>query len=134
MIRRRLTSKQREALYQSEADKAREAGLGDLPFCNICKMPILRGREWDVSHDPSKGRWLGGLVTGIAHRKCNRDHGAQVETPKFAKSERTLKRHLDFTRSRTPLPGGRDDSIKKTMRGDVVVRATGQSPYPRATR
>lgn len=130
-FRRRLTTRQREQLYESEAEKAREAGRGDYPLCNICSFPILRGREWDQSHDPTKGRWLGGLVTGIAHRKCNRNHGAQIENPKFAKSERIRKRHMDFTRSRSPMQGGRDDTIKKTFRGEVVLRSTGEPAWRR---
>lgn len=128
MIRRRLTSKQREALWQSEAEKACAAGLGEFPMCNICGFAILPAREWDESHDPTKPRWLGGKVTGIAHKKCNRDHNAQIDTPSFAKNERIRKRHLDFTRSRTPMAGGRDDTLKKTMRGEVVSRATGERP------
>jgi hypothetical protein len=126
MIRRRLSTRQREQLYEDEAAKAIAAGRGHYPICNICSFPILRGREWDESHDPSKPRWLGGAVTGIAHRKCNRDHNHTTDTPLFAKNERMRKRDLDFKRSSNPLPGGRYDSIRKTMSGRVVDRSTGQ--------
>lgn len=127
-FRRRLSTKQREALWQSEADKAEAAGLGVLPICNICRMPIVHGTLWDESHDPFKPLWLGGSVTGIAHRRCNRLHNNAHDTPAFAKSERVRKRFMDFTRARSPLPGGRDDDLKKTMRGEVVRRATGERP------
>lgn len=127
-FRRRLSSKQRQQLYDSEAEKAREAGLGDFPICNICRQAIVAGALWDESHDPTKGHWLGGTETACAHRRCNRVHGQQIETPKFAKSERVRKRHLDITRSASPMSGGRDDRIKKTMRGEVVDRVTGQRP------
>lgn len=123
--RRRLTSPQRDELYRAECEKARAADRGDFAICNICSFPILPGREWDESHDPSKPHWLGGAVTGIAHRKCNRQHNHQFDTPLFAKNERVRKRHLDITRSRSPLPGGRDDPFKKTMAGAVVDRQTG---------
>jgi hypothetical protein len=85
-VRHRLTGKQREALYASEAEKAREAGNGDFPICALCHFPILPGREWNENHQGHKPRWLGGTVDGIS----------------------------------------RDDAIKKTMRGEVVDRATGE--------
>lgn len=126
MIRRRLSTKQREALYESEAHKAREAGRGEYPICNICGTVIIGGSLWDESHDPAKGHWLGGTETACAHRRCNRLHNNQIETPKFAKNERVRKRHLDFTRSQSPLPGGRDDDLMKKMNGETVLRSTGQ--------
>lgn len=122
MNRRRLTSKQREELYRSECDKARTAGRGEYPICNICDEPIIPGSMWDESHQKHKPRWLGGEIEGCAHARCNRSWGATHDTPLFAKSERVRKRHLDFTRSRTPLPGGRDDAIKKKLSGQVVPR------------
>lgn len=125
-FRKRLSTKQREALYQSEAEKARIAGLGDFPVCAICKFPILPGRRWHVSHEQHKPHWLGGEVAGISHEKCNLDWNHTHDTPKWAKNERIRKRHLDLNRPRTPLPGGRHDQIKKTMRGEVVDRRTGQ--------
>lgn len=126
MIPRRLSTRQREKLYESEAQKAREADRGKHPICNICGYQILPGRSWDESHDPSKPKWLGGLVTGIAHRKCNQLHNNRVDTPLYAKSERQRTKFLDLKRSRSPVPGGRYDSIKRTMSGRVVDRATGQ--------
>lgn len=128
MIRRRLTTKQREALWQSERDKTRAAGLGDFPICALCSFPILPGRQWDENHQGHKPRWLGGIVDGISHRRCNNLNAATYATPLFAKSERVRKGFLDLKRSRSPLPGGRDDSRKKTMRGEVVLRSTGERP------
>lgn len=135
MIRRRLTSKQREALYNSEAEKAREAGRGEFPICNICDTAIIGGSLWDESHDRHAPHWLtGASAEACAHRRCNRIHGQRHDVSLYAKSERTLKKFLDLKRSRTPMAGGRDDSIRKKMNGEVVLRATGQSPYPRITR
>lgn len=134
-FRRRLTGKQREALHESEAEKAREAGRGEHPICKLCDLPIEPGREWDENHQAHKPRWLGGAVDGISHRYCNRRHNNRHDTPLFAKSERIRKRFLDFKRSRTPMPGGRDDRIKKTFDGTVVVRATGEPLFtPRTQR
>lgn len=126
MLRRRLTSKQREELYASEAEKAREDERGEFPICRLCDQPIIGGSLWDENHEGHKPAWLGGVTDGISHRRCNRLHNNRHDTPLFAKSERVRKRFLDFTRSRTPLPGGRDDGIKKTMRGEVVDRESGK--------
>lgn len=129
LMRHRLTSTQREQLYKREADKARDAGRGDYPICNICDLPIIPGSLWDASHQKHKPHWLGGDIEGCAHARCNRSWNNQHDTPLFAKSERVRKRHLDITRSSTPLPGGRDDRIKKTMSGKVIDRQTGQSLF-----
>lgn len=119
-------TKQREALYKRECEKSRAAGLGDYPICRLCPLPILPGQLWDESHDKHKPRWLGGAIDGIAHRRCNRIHNNMHDTPLYAKSERQRKGFLDLKRSSTPLPGGREDRIKKTMSGRVVDRSTGQ--------
>lgn len=126
MDRKRLSSKQREDLYRLEVAKSRAAGLGDFPVCALCGFPILPGRKWHESHQAHKPAWLGGAPDGIAHQKCNELHNHRHDTPLWAKSERIRKNHLDIPRSRTPLPGGRDDQIKKTMGGEVVDRRTGQ--------
>lgn len=125
MIRRRLTSKQREQLYESEAQKAREAERGEFPICRLCDQPVTRGSLWDENHSAHKPHWLGGEPDGLSHRRCNRLHNNKFDTPLFAKSERQRKRHLDFTRSRNPVPGGRADSIGKKMSGEVFRRDGG---------
>lgn len=68
-------------------------------------------------------------------RTCWREKTDTYDRKVIAKSNhaRDLARGIR-QKSFRPLPGGRDDTIKKTMRGDVVSRATGQSPYPRMTR
>lgn len=124
MTRRRLTTKQREELWQHEAAKAIADGRGEHPICNLCDQPIAPGTDWDDSHDKHKPHWLGGEPDGIAHRRCNRLHNYTHDTPLYARSERIYKRHMDFKRSRFPLPGGRDDPRKRTIGGLVVERAT----------
>lgn len=115
-------TRQREALYADECHKALAAGRGEHPICRLCDLPITPGSPWDINHEAHKPKWLGGAVDGISHKRCNRLHNNQVDTPLFAKNERTRRKHLDLSRSATPLPGGRDDRIKKKMNGDVVVR------------
>lgn len=115
-------TKQREALYKSECEKSRAAGRGEFPICVHCDLSILPGQTWDACHDPHKPRWLGGAITGCGHTRCNRIHNNTHDTPLYAKVERQRKRHLDFVRSATPLPGGRDDRLRKKVDGSVVSR------------
>lgn len=129
MIRRRLTAKQREALYESERQKAIAAGRGEFPVCNICSMSVTRSHLWDESHDPSKPHAWGGTAVGVAHRRCNRLHGQRVVTPAVAKAKRQWRSDVGITGDGlgdNPLPGGRNDPRKRTMRGEVVARATGE--------
>lgn len=133
-FRRRLTPKQREALYEREAASALDTGKGEHPICNIpfCGQPVRPGEPWDESHYPRPHAW-GGTVTGVAHRKCNRLHGAQVVTPANAKANRNKRNRLGITRpglGLKPLPGGRDDRLKRTMSGKTVLRATGEQWRP----
>lgn len=121
-MRRRLGSKGREALYHSEANKALASGRGEYPICKLCDLPIAPGSLWHENHEAHKPHWLGGTVDGISHARCNRIWNNTHDTPLFAKNERVRKRHLDFKRSDSPLPGGRDDFLKKKINGRVVLR------------
>lgn len=118
----RSRTKQREALYASECHKALASGRGEHPICKLCDLPITPGSLWDINHEAHKPKWLGGVVDGISHRRCNRIHNHTIDTPLYAKSERQRKRHLDLPRSANPVPGGREDRLKKCMNGDVVER------------
>lgn len=113
--RRRLSSTAREALY----DRCR--GDAPYPMCNLCPLPIIPGQEWDESHVGAPAA-LGGTDTGVAHRKCNRDHGAKVVTPMVAKAKRGRQKFIGAWVPRTPMRGGRNDTIKRTMSGRVVKR------------
>lgn len=119
----RLSTTKREELYDAEALKAKEAGKGNLPICVHCDLPIEGGRErWDVAHDPGKPSWMGGEIVGISHSRCNRKHNNDVDTPKYFKFRRLRQRSIGATRSLYPLPGGRDDRLKKKVNGQVVER------------
>lgn len=124
----RLSTTAREKLYDSEAAKAAAAGRGDLPICNICDCPIDgRKQGWDVSHDPAKPGWLGGEITGIAHRRCNRLHNNQHDTPLYNKTRRQRQADIGARVARTrPMEGGRSDWRSKKMDGTVIDRRTGE--------
>lgn len=115
---RSLSSSARQALY----DRCR--GDNEFPTCNICGNPVDGVREpWDESHDPDlPPRCWGGMVTGIAHRECNRRHGAEVVVPMVAKAERGYRKHIGAHKPRHKLPGGRDSNIKIKIGGGVVAR------------
>jgi hypothetical protein len=115
--RRRLSTTAREALY----DRCR--GDAEFPTCNICGLLILVGDAWDESHDPDgPPRCFGGSETGVAHRACNRRHGAKVVTPLAAKAGRARQKHIGAFQTRHKLPGGRDDFRKRRIDGTVVIR------------
>jgi hypothetical protein len=115
--RRRLSSSAREQLY----DRCR--GNEDVPTCNICQRPILIGESWDESHDPEgPPHCVGGTDTGVAHRTCNRRHGAQVVRPLDAKANRNRQKHIGAFQTRHKLPGGRTDWRKRKLSGEVVPR------------
>lgn len=124
LSRHRLTTKQRRALYFTALDAAKAQGQ-DHPSCNLCPHPIRPGESWDVSHEGAPAA-LGGTVVGLAHKRCNRIHGAKVVTPMVAKAKRAAVKFLDIKRPSRPLPGGRDDRVKRTISGMVIDRATGE--------
>ena len=116
--RRRLSSSAREALY----DRCR--GDNEFPTCNICSLPVDGTRQaWDESHDPDgPPHCFGGTETGVAHRDCNRRHGAEVVIPMDAKATRVRQNHIGASVSRFPMAGGRNSRLKKLIGGGVVVR------------
>ncbi len=124
----RFNSKRREQLWQREKFAACQAGRGDLPICNLCDLPVFETDAWDESHHPGRAKAFGGRVVGIAHHACNHQHGAAVVTPAVAKSNRIRRKHIGAAGpglGKYPMRGGRRDRIKKTMRGEVILRLTG---------
>ena len=115
-FRRGLSSTAREKLY----DRCR--GDNKFPICNLCGTPVDGTREaWDESHAGAP-YCFGGTDTGVAHRACNRRHNNEVVTPAYAKAARVRRTHIGASVSDYPMPGGRNDSIKRTMSGRVVKR------------
>lgn len=124
----RLSSSAREKLYDAEAAKARALGKGDLPICNICGLSVDgRRQRWHESHDPTKPRWMGGEVTGIAHERCNLRHNNEHDTPLYFKVKRVRQKHIGARVAKgRPLAGTRASGIKKAMDGRVLDRRTGE--------
>lgn len=114
MKRRRLSTRDRTALEQREGR-----------ICHLCNGQIGATEAWDVSHeiplaqggDDAESNWR------MAHRKCHRDHTAAVDLPAIAKTKRIRARHFGAKApSRRPLPGGRNDKVRKKINGAVVPR------------
>lgn len=121
--RHRLTSAQREELWDREAAKASAAGRGSHPICNLCDCPIFIGRDWHESHNKFLPHAIGGEPDGIAHDLCNRRHNNEFDTPLVAKVKRIRWKHIGAQlQSRNPIPGGRHDRLKRKIDGTVVER------------
>lgn len=128
MIRRRLSTKQREALYDEEAAKAAASARGPFPICRLCDLPIFPGQRWHENHDRYLPHAIGGKRDGISHERCNLEHGHKVATPQVAKVKRIRQKHIGAWHTTRPLPGGRDDDLMRKMNGKTVLRSTGQKP------
>jgi 5-methylcytosine-specific restriction enzyme A len=125
--RKRLSTTERTAMY----DAAR--GEKAYPVCPRCNMPVFPGDRWNAGHELSPE--LGGknVADRVEHARCNHDFAANYEVPLIAKNKRVRARFIGAFRSQSPLPGGRDDVLKKTFSGLVVDRRTGQ-PFGRSSR
>ena len=123
-----LSSSAREKLYDAETAKARAAGLGNLPICNICGNQVDGRRDrWHESHDPQIPKHMGGNVTGIAHERCNLKHNNEIDTPLYWKNKRVRQRHIGAkVASGRSFQGNRGSYLKKKLNGSVVIRATGE--------
>ncbi|MCC6172036.1 MAG: hypothetical protein IT481_08405 [Gammaproteobacteria bacterium] len=122
-----LSPTKRQALWQREAMNAYLAGHGYQPICNLCGLPVITGDAWDESHDPAKPKCFGGERVGVAHRRCNREHGAQVVVPVRAKSDRVRARHTGADGpglGRHPMRAGRRSRESKTFHHGLQRRLT----------
>jgi hypothetical protein len=93
-------------------------------ICNLCGGSVRCNEAWNESHVGAP-KALGGTTVGIAHRKCNRDHGAKVVTPAVAKAKRIARKHLGIKGAglgSRPMPGGRRSKQSKTMQNGIVTR------------
>jgi hypothetical protein len=119
MLLNKHSPKYRELLWQACANEN-----GGSVICNLCEREVIAGDDWDQSHAGTPSA-LGGRTVGIAHRRCNREHGSSVVTPMVAKAKRQRRNHLGITGpglGAASLPCGRNSGFKKTMRGEVVER------------
>lgn len=122
----RFGSKKREDLWAREKLHAYLNGRGDHPICNICDEPVTPDQAWDESHEGAP-KALGGKSVGVGHRKCNRDHGAQVVTLMVSKAKRGHKKFVGILGpglGKFPMQGGRRSRVSKTMRNGLQPRLT----------
>jgi hypothetical protein len=116
-VRRSLSTTAREALYE------RCRGDNAVPTCNICQLPVLLNEPWDESHDPEGlPHALGGDETGVAHRDCNRRHGAEVVIPLVAKVKRIRQKFIGAFRTKQPMPCGRNSARSAQIGGGTKPR------------
>ena len=109
--RRRISTKDRVALFM------REGGI-----CHMCGGLVI-GKEWDVSHEiPLE---LGGADDEtnwkVAHRKCHRDHTANVDIPNIARAKRREARNIGAMRPKQTI----------TSRGFASSDKPAREPKPR---
>lgn len=119
-------SLQRRRLWECEAAKAKAAGLGDLPICNICELPV-ETNDWHRSHHPLHPRAFSGRDVGVAHADCNLIHGRKVVVPAVARSNRARNRFVEQRRTfagsgRYPMRGGIESRDTKTFKRGVQTR------------
>jgi hypothetical protein len=130
-VTRRLTNKQREALWDTECLKSLVHGRGRFPICALCELPITPGQQWHSNHDRHLPRALGGALDGLSHARCNESHNHDHDTPLAAKAKRIRQKHIGAWRSARPMQGGRNGKLKKKIDGSVVDRVTKEPPMRR---
>lgn len=127
MILNKNSGKYRELLWKACCIDASGTPSDDgTVTCNLCGLTVAPGTDWDESHGPIP-KAFGGASVWIAHRKCNRDHGAKLVTPMVAKAKRQRRKHLGIERpglGKAKLPAGRDSRQRKKLSGEVVERVS----------
>jgi len=94
-------------------------------ICHLCGGKVQAGEAWEVSHDTPLE--LGGADDDEnrkpAHRKCHRQHTADVDLPNIARAKRREARHRGAKApSARPLPGSRASGWKQKISGEWVRR------------
>ncbi|CAB4145829.1 HNHc domain containing protein [uncultured Caudovirales phage] len=114
IVRKRISTKLRVQIFEKEKG-----------ICHLCSMKVMVSQEWDVSHEIPLG--VGGADEmhnfKVAHRKCHRHHTSTVDIPIIAKIKRIRAKHIGAkTKSRSPMPMGKQSKWKRKMDGTVVKR------------
>jgi 5-methylcytosine-specific restriction enzyme A len=99
--------------------------------CQGCTAPLSVGHyvydhviPWELSRDSSIGNCQ------VICNACDSIKTGTRDLPRIAKSNRQRDRHIGAaSKSRTPLPCGRDTGRSKTIRGEVVVRMSGAQKH-----
>jgi len=114
--RKRLSTRDSERLY----DKAR--GDRRYPICPRCRLPVFSTDRWHAGHELSPLLCGRNDADQVEHARCNLRFSAEVEVPLIAHNKRVRQRFIGAFRTRYPMPGGRDDRVKRKIDGSVVPR------------
>lgn len=132
MPRHRLTAKQREELWDTEAAKALAAKRGPYPICALCNLPVTPGQSWHDSHNKYWPHAVGGERDGIAHVRCNLRHNNLHDTPLVAKVKRQRQGFIRAKQPRQTMVGSRASGIRIPMDGSgPIYRDSGRPVFAR---
>ena len=94
--------------------------------CGLCENCSRRLSPGDIYFEHRVPCELGGAATLenalVFCKSCWSLKTRIYDHPTIAKAKRIEMRHLGAKRSRNPLPGGRNDKLKKKITGRVVLR------------
>lgn len=94
-----------------------------------CGVKLSPGNIFYEHIEPDRLGGLNDLDNCAALSKtCWKIKTSGFDRPKIDKSKRQQDRARGI-QTRGWFPGGRDDRLKKTMRGEVVLRSTGESAW-----
>ena len=95
-------------------------------FPQPCGRPVGEGNTWFEHIDPDRISGRNDLANcAVLTKTCGRYKSARYDLPIVAR----VRKREDRSRGIKPapsLPGSRKDPFKKTMRGEVIDRATGE--------
>jgi hypothetical protein len=144
-------TRHRDVLYSLAKARARLAGRGEFPICPLCDLPVTPDQDWDAvdpgaarcKSEPSKSRSSKSCPSkscpskscpsksrpsqAVGHRRCNAQANPALGKSATDKADRVRKRHAGITGpglGAHPLPCGRRDRLRRTMRGRVLPRRT----------
>jgi hypothetical protein len=112
---------QREEVWKKAAD----AGNGHV-YCNLCRLEVFPGDDWDESHIGAP-KALKGTSAGVAHHACNVEDNVTFVIPLVARAKRMWRHHYGVDGpglGDNPLPGGRRSNVTKKLNGRVEPRLT----------
>ncbi len=131
MTRRLFNSKRREIVWLRSKHAAYMAGLGSLPICPHCKLPVFPTDDWDECHLPgfarAQGAGNGVEHVTVGHRLCNLRHAAKELAPQLAKERRVRRKHIGALKpgmGPRRMRGGRRDDFKIAVGGGIKPRKT----------
>ena len=94
-------------------------------ICALTGRKIMPGDAWELDHKQA-------LANGGENRESNlqpvlkeaHKKKTALDVAQKAKDRRVRSKHLGIHKSKSPLPGGRDDKFKRKINGSVVLRET----------